>query len=73
MPEEEAMMPGMAPEYSEGGTLEETVTQCLERLEPFMEDPRIAQAASALQEVVAGPAEMPADSLPEEAAEPMPQ
>lgn len=71
---EEGMEPEMAQEgYAPGGTMEEAITTCLSALEPFMEDPRIAQAASALQEVVAGPAEMPADSLPEEAAEPMPQ
>lgn len=49
---------------------EDAVTQALTALEPFMDDPRIAQAASILQEVVGGgPEEMPSDTepMPEEA------
>lgn len=46
---------------------EEAVTQCLVALEPFMDDPRIAQAASILQEVAGGPSEMPEDTMTEDA------
>lgn len=64
---------GMMPPEEEGAyseapaTPEEAAGQCLTNLEPFMDDPRIAQAAALLQEVASGPAEMPADTMPEEA------
>lgn len=72
------MGPGMTQEGAQpmpsegGGELEATVGQCLAALEPFMDDPRIAEAASMLQEVVAGPSEVPEDSIPMEAEEPIP-
>lgn len=51
---------------------EEAVTQVMTILEPFMDDPRIAQAASILQEVVGGgPSEMPEDTGMAEEAPPM--
>ena len=54
--------------YTEApSTPEDAVTQCLMALEPFMDDPRIAQAASLLQEVAGGPSEMPEDTMPEDA------
>jgi len=65
MPPEEATE-GEAPK-----TPEEAAMAAMQLLEPFMEDPRIANAASALQEVATGPAEMPADSEPQP-EEPMP-
>lgn len=58
--------PEAAPEeamYSEAPAgPEQAVTQVLTMLEPFMDDPRIAQAASLLQEVAGGPSEMPEDT-----------
>lgn len=69
----EEMMEGEMPPEGGEGTLEATVGQCLAALEPFIDDPRIAQAASLLQEVAAGPSEMPEDSIPSEAAEPTPE
>lgn len=47
------------------------VTEALTLLEPFMDDPRIAQAALALQEAAGGqPSEMPEESMPQEAMPP---
>lgn len=65
-PEEEA-------EYSEAPAgPEQAATQAMTALEPFMDDPRIAQAASILQEVVGGgPSEMPEDTGMAEEAPPM--
>ena len=65
MPEEEASYGQEAP-----ATPEDAAGQCLTALEPFMDDPRIAQAASLLQEVAGGPGGMSPDTMPEE-AEPM--
>jgi len=71
--------PGMMPEgempmEAEGpSTPEQAAAAAMQLLEPFMEDPRIANAASALQEVAAGPSEMPEDSMPMEEAGPAPQ
>ena len=68
-PEEEMPMP----EAGGGGELENTVGQCLAALEPFMDDPRIAEAAAMLQAIAAGPSEMPEDSVPMEAEELAPE
>ena len=62
----------MPPEMEASSGPAEAVTSALSLLEPFMDDPRIAQAAMMLQEVAAGPAEMSADSESAEAAGPMP-
>lgn len=70
MPAPEEEMGMMAPE-GEPATAEDAVTQALTALEPFMDDPRIAQAASVLQEVVGGPSEMPEDTMMSEDAPPM--
>lgn len=66
----EAAPEGTPMEMSANGP-EQAVTQALMALEPFMDDPRIAQAASLLQEVAGGPSEMPEDTPMTEDAMPM--